>query len=1037
MTQVAATGMEYADGAEHAVVPLLADDAEHSVSCFHRLIERQARRVPDHVAVVFADQHYTYRQLDERANQLAHHLRSLGVGPDVLVGFCVERCLDMLVVLLGILKAGGAYLPLDPAYPQDRLAFIIEDSRIQFLVTQQHLLPLILNPPAQVISLEACRKAVEHLPTVAPLVQLSAEDLAYVIYTSGSTGKPKGVMIPHRAVINLLRSMRAQPGLGEHDVLLAITTISFDIAVLELYLPLICGARTIVASREMAGDPEGLASTITTAGVTIMQATPATWRMLIAAGWKGAPNLRILCGGEALSRELASQLLERGACLWNLYGPTETTVWSMVSLIEKGQRIITLGEPVANTDIHVLDDSRQPVLPGGSGELHIGGVGLARAYLYRPELTAERFIAHPLSDQPEARLYRTGDLVRALVSGGYEFIGRLDNQVKIRGHRVELGEIEATLEQHPAVAAAVVVARKEDSGDKRLVAYVVPRKDEPKPAGEESEKLSQWHKVWNDTYQQFQSSDPTFNIGGWNSSYTGLPVPPQQMREWVDHTVARILALQPRRLLEIGCGTGLLMFRIVDRCAHYRAADLSDEAIRYLDQQVKTLGVHWPQLQLVQQAAHDFSKIAPESFDTVVLNSVIQYFPNVDYLVRVIEGAVTAVAAGGAVFLGDVRSLPLLAAFHTSVQLYQARPGLSAGQIRARGQQRLDQDTGLCLAPAFFRALQRRLPRIRDVEIQLKRGHHQNEMSRFRYDVVLRIGEAAESTATAPDCQWLPWQPDMDRDAIRHLLAAAPGEALGLTGVPDPRTFAAVQLTTLIADPEGPQTVEGLRAAEQELTATATVSPEQLWELEDELPYQVFITWSGAGDRGTYDVLFQPKNLPQASSTLRPRFPLIEEPLRPYSEYANYPIVGTESGYLTLQLRHYLQGSLPEYMLPSIYMFLDALPLTPNGKINRRALPVPHRIRPDLGQPLVLPRDEMETQLASIWAQTLVLDQVGVFDNFFDLGGHSLLMTQMLARINETFHVTVPIVQLLEAKTVAGLADTIRVLASTRQAASA
>jgi len=464
-------------------LPLLSEAEQHQLlnewnqtqadypkdACIHQLFEAQVEKTPDAVAVVFENQQLTYHQLNQRANQLAHHLQSLGVQPEVLVGICVERSLEMLIGLLGILKAGGAYVPIDPTYPQERLALILSDSQTSLLLTQQHLQEKLPPHPTPVLCLDTDW---ETISSKNSLNSTTPENLAYVIYTSGSTGKPKGVQIPHRALVNFLQSMAREPGLNPSDTLLAVTSISFDIAALELYLPLITGARLELASREVATDPKQLMEQLKASGATVMQATPATWRMLLTANWQGNPNLKILCGGEALPQDLAGELLNKGATLWNLYGPTETTIWSTAYRVEATQlsrAIVPIGRPIANTKIYLLDSGGQPVPVGIPGELHIGGAGLARGYLNRPELTAEKFIINAAGE----RLYKSGDLARYLPDGKIEYIERVDHQVKIRGFRIELGEIEAVVSQHPAVVQAVVIARDDEPGNKHLVAYVV------------------------------------------------------------------------------------------------------------------------------------------------------------------------------------------------------------------------------------------------------------------------------------------------------------------------------------------------------------------------------------------------------------------------------------------------------------------------------------------------------------------------------------------------------------------------------------
>ncbi len=452
-----------------------ATQAEYPTdTCIQTLFEAQVVRTPEAIAVVYEDQSLTYHTLNRRANQVAHYLRRLGVGPEVLVGLCVERSLEMLVGLLGILKAGGAYVPLDPTYPPERLTFMLADADLHILLTQEHLRMSLPTSPAQMICLDSDWGTIAQESDANVPSMTTASDLAYVIYTSGSTGKPKGVQIGHQALTNFLYAMRQQPGLTAQDTLLAVTTISFDIAALELYLPLLVGARAVISSRATAMDGTRLAALLAHSGATVMQATPATWRLLVDTGWQGSPHLKVLCGGEALSQDLAEQLLTRCASLWNMYGPTETTIWSAVSQVAATDASMNIGRPIANTQFYVLNAQQQPVPIGVAGELYIGGAGLARGYRNRPELTDLKFVPNPFSPDSTARLYQTGDLVRLLSTGNLAFLGRLDAQVKLRGYRIELGEIEAVLAHHPGVRMAVVVLREDHAGEKYLAAYFVP-----------------------------------------------------------------------------------------------------------------------------------------------------------------------------------------------------------------------------------------------------------------------------------------------------------------------------------------------------------------------------------------------------------------------------------------------------------------------------------------------------------------------------------------------------------------------------------
>jgi amino acid adenylation domain-containing protein len=444
----------------------------------HELIEAQTSRAPGRAALRWQGHILSYATLEARANRIARSLRARGVRSGSRVGLHLERSPDMLAALLGVLKAGAAYVPLDPSYPVDRLNFMAADAGLSVLVTEASQNTLLAWPRERTLLLDGDQREIAAQSDVRlPRDENSPgpEGCAYVIYTSGTTGKPKGVQVPHLAVVNFLESMGWEPGMTESERLVAVTTLSFDIAVTELLLPLTVGAEIVLASREDAVDGERLARLLRDSQATSMQATPSTWRLLIGAGWQGGPRFKALCGGEALSADLARQLLERTGSLWNMYGPTETTVWSSCGRVEAGFTSISIGRPIANTSIWILDPQSRLCPTGVPGEIVIGGAGVALGYLNLPQLTAERFIPNPYSDQPGARLYRTGDRGRWLANGSLEHLGRLDTQVKVRGYRIELAEIELGLAAHPDVMQAAVLAREDRPGDVRLVAYVVPR----------------------------------------------------------------------------------------------------------------------------------------------------------------------------------------------------------------------------------------------------------------------------------------------------------------------------------------------------------------------------------------------------------------------------------------------------------------------------------------------------------------------------------------------------------------------------------
>ena len=445
--------------------------------CVHTLVSAAAAATPDAVAVQAPDATLTYGQLERRANQMAQLLRERGVIDGSLVGVCLDRIADLPVALLAVLKAGAAYVPVDPAHPAERLVYTLTDATVACVITEARFVPLVAASNAPLLLVDEDDGAIMAQSSHAPETFVTADDLAYVIYTSGSTGRPKGVEVEHRNVVNFLRCMLREPGFTRDDVLLAVTTPSFDIAGLELFLPLVCGARTVIASRGDVLDGEQLIRLLNECHATVMQATPATWRLMIDAGWSGAPELRVLCGGEAMPRDLARELLGRTGVIWNMYGPTETTIWSTTHRVTDADQDIPIGHPIGNTTVYVLDAEGRPAPIGVAGELCIGGEGVARGYRERPELTAEKFVTLSLEGRAPERVYRTGDVVRVRSDLSLEFVGRRDHQVKLRGYRIELGEIESVLVEDPAIRRAVVIVREDAPGDQRLVAYVVPATD--------------------------------------------------------------------------------------------------------------------------------------------------------------------------------------------------------------------------------------------------------------------------------------------------------------------------------------------------------------------------------------------------------------------------------------------------------------------------------------------------------------------------------------------------------------------------------
>jgi amino acid adenylation domain-containing protein len=1023
------------------------DDELPLSSCIHSLIESQAERTPEALAVICNDERLSYRELNSRANQLARHLQSVGVGPDTLVGLCMNRSARLPVGILAILKAGGAYVPLDASYPAERLAFMLGDAGLQVLLTEAALESLFANHAAKIIRADADWPQISQHSDSHVESPVTPQNLVYVIYTSGSTGKPKGVMVPHQSLVNHCRNVARHYRLGASDRVLQIASISFDVAAEEIFPTWISGGAVVMPGEGVLASSDHFANVIEQQQITIINTSATHWNELVnelhATGRSAASSLRMLITGVekvpverlAMWQQVGGQAIP----FINTYGPTEATIGATVyELDEQDQRQkkwswLPIGKPVGSTQVYVVDAHMQPVPLGVVGEIYISGERLARGYLGHADMTAEKFIPDPFSRSGGGRLYRTGDLGRYLSDGNIEFSGRGDQQVKIRGYRVELGEVEAVLMQHESVAECLVVAREDTPGDKRLVAYVVPAlqylQADEQSIGKDlaPEHVSQWETIFDDLFDKIIKDDEqkaTLYVKGWNSSYTDEQIPDDEIQAWTDNTVKRILALKPRRVLEIGTGSGLMLFRIGPHCEQYCATDLAENFIPMLEKQMAMLEEKIPGVSLVQRAADDFSGVADNAFDAVIISSVVQYFPSIDYLMRVLEGAVRVVEPGGVIFVGDVRNLSLLEAFHASVQLYRAAANLSAQDLQRRIKQQVRSEKQLVIDPAFFLTLDKRLNKVSDVEVQLLRGRHRNEEIKYRYDAIIHVGQAPAEVA---DVRWLNWQQEsLTLESLNHLLNSEQPERLGVGGVPNARLLEDRKIREWLTKEDRPATVTGIRQAIQR-SAEVGLEPEDFWALGEDLGYEVDVTWTTAD--GCFDAVFR---RPEAARAKRAkafcsRLPKIDKPLR---EYANDPVKTRYEKELQSEfaprvvpeLRRYLQAKLPDYMVPSAFVMMDGLPLTPNGKIDKQALPAPDKARPELAEEYKAPRTEIEETLARIWGEVLGIERVGIEDNFFDLGGHSLLGIQVMSRIASVFKAEVPLRSLFEQATVAGLA---------------
>jgi amino acid adenylation domain-containing protein/non-ribosomal peptide synthase protein (TIGR01720 family) len=998
------------------------------------LFRRRAEKSFDQLALTCGEEKLTYRELDEWSDRIASALDRArsgegGEGGDP-VGLCLERGPSAIAGILGIMKARSAYLPLDPAYPPERLRYIFEDSGLKVVVTGEKLRPRLEKAfpggsGPDLIILEEIEKCSAGEKRFGP----RGEDAAYVIYTSGSTGAPKGAVINHRDLSDHSAAAIETYGLKPEDTVLQFSTLTFDASLEQIFPPLIAGA-SLVMRDEQLWTPGELADRIRREKITVINLPTAYWRE-VTGEFQEIPaadlpkTLRlVIIGGDTMDLPTAAlwrRLSLPPYRLLNAYGPTETTITAAVYEVSgREEESVPIGRPFGPRRFYVLDSFGRPSPPGVPGELSLGGIGVGRGYLHRPEETEKKFVDDPFAPPEErergyGRLYRTGDMVRFREDGNLEFLGRVDFQVKVRGFRIELGEVEAALLTNSSVSRCAVVVRKEKK-EKELIAYCVAEREggqrvESLLREAARESVSAWESLYDELYGG-KREDEAFDIAGWNSSFTGEPIPVEEMKEWVENTARLILDLHPKSVLEVGCGTGLLLYRVAPRCRRYLGVDFSSRVIERLSLSLEKDPIAGTLV--LRERADGVGRIVlakPSLFpvDTVVINSVIQYFPGLDYLERVLEQALAA-AGEGRVFIGDVRNFSLARAFHLQVAIGKGEELSEPAVVRSRVERELLLEKELLVAPGYFLDFARRHPEVSGVEIMPKEARFENEMSRFRYDVILHLSDGAAARDKFPEVEWRPGI------KIEELVEGR-GEAVVLRGYPSRRTWEAYGLSILL---NGEADLEA-EAAKLKGEAEVLLSLAELHGLAGEKGCSLQARLALAGDRGAarYDLFFFKETAPPYD---RPD-PAGGEA----EEFANCPARRFLKNALDPEaLRSYLNGLLPEQMVPGFFVELERLPLTPTGKADRRVLAGLGTGRKFLSDRYLAPRSEEEQLLAAIYGEVLGLPQVGVEDDFFRLGGHSLTATRAAGRIQRGFGISCSVKAIFDHPTIARLARYVR-----------
>jgi amino acid adenylation domain-containing protein len=982
----------------------------------HNLFDNQANQRPHAIAIKSTLKQLTYQELAILSQSLAQLLIKKNTKANQVIAIVMEKGWEQVVAVLGILKAGAVYLPIDPNESKERIHFLLGISGTYIVLTQSKYKDM-LNwlKDKFFITIDDLQVQTSLVPIFQ---QTRPSDLAYVIFTSGSTGTPKGVMISHQNVVNTILDINKRFAINQEDRIFALSSLTFDLSVYDIFGTLAAGGTIVMPSAEQAKDPTQWQELFLNEKISVWNSAPALLDIFTECLNYQAPNINshalrlVLLSGDWIPLNLPQKIrsLFGNIQIISLGGATEASIWSILYQIKDLDLIwksIPYGRSMTNQAFYILNEKLEPVRKGEQGELFIGGMGIAKGYWRDVEQTNIQFINHPLY----GRIYRTGDLGRYLADGNIEFLGRIDFQVKIAGYRIEINAIEKYLLDFPIIKRAIVQVIR-DGQHQKLVAYLNFDYDKLLKKQEnynflQGEQINYWQKIYNqlclETNITNNDDDLNFNITGWISSYNNEPIPKIQMQEWVDNTVKRIKLLKPKSILEIGCGTGLLLFQLAKIVKRYNATDFAKKPLLYVEAQLAQLNIN--NVELTECEAIKTKEIN-NYYDTIVLNSVIQYFPNIDYLVQVLNQCVDKIKGKGHIFIGDVRSLNLLSEFHASVLLAKKIDHLSYLEWKNALTKSIEVEDELVIDFNFFHAYKTVNPRISHVEILLKQGKFHNEMNCYRYDVILYIAQASEKLSEKVD--WIDWNDarnNLNFETIHTILSQKNLELLAVKNIPNKRTAA---LSYLINNEPLAQLGNWRNSFEEYAVKyqNKAIDPELAFEIAEQHNYYASITWSQHNPSKYFDIIFIKKYqdyIPKGYLSLLNKDINILKQDEIWTTYSNSPLLPRIDHSLILEVKKFLQARLPHYMIPNYFIPIKELPITVNGKIDRKALP---RIRhPFATKEYVKPYTKTQKKLVTIWQKLLGIQEIGLQHNFYDLGGTSLLAIQLIINIYHSFRI--------------------------------